>query len=155
MGAKKIKKMSAGVVPVRFTPEGTRVLMLRAYRHWDFPKGGIEAGEQPLDAAVREVQEETGITDLSFDWQWQYLDTGPYGHGKVSRYFVATTRERRVVLGINPELGRPEHHEYRWFSFRSAERLLTPRVAAVLHWAAELIGEDMDAARRARSPTSP
>ena len=42
------------------------VLLLRAYRNWDLPKGLVEPGEQPFAAACREVEEETGITDLDF-----------------------------------------------------------------------------------------
>ena len=30
-------------------------------RHWDLPKGGIHAGETPIDAALRETHEETGL----------------------------------------------------------------------------------------------
>ena len=36
---------------------------------------------------------------------------------------------------MSPELGRPEHHEYRWVSFDEAEDLLPPRLAIVLDWA--------------------
>ena len=50
-------RLSAGVVVVRSTPSGWLFLMLRAYRNWDFPKGGVEADEEPLDAARREVRE--------------------------------------------------------------------------------------------------
>lgn len=142
--------MSAGVVPVRFTSAGPRLLLLRAYRHWDFPKGGVESGEAPLDAAIREVEEETGITDLDFAWGARHLDTGPYGNGKVSRYYIASTGQKRVVLGVNPELGRPEHHEYRWFSPDAAAARLTPRVREVLDWARRLIADADDAARRTR-----
>ncbi len=141
MARRKIKAFSAGVVPVRLSAEGPRILLLRAYRHWDFPKGGVEAGEQPIDAAIREVGEETGITELDFAWGLESIDTGPYGPGKVSRYFVALTPEERVVLGINPELGRPEHHEYRWFSIEGAAKRLTPRVLEVLRWAEGFISD--------------
>ena len=41
--------------------------MLRAYRNWDFPKGMVEPGEEPLAAARREVREETLIEDLAFE----------------------------------------------------------------------------------------
>lgn len=30
-------------------------------KHWDLPGGGIDFGEEPLDAIVRETKEETGI----------------------------------------------------------------------------------------------
>src|SRR3989344_8207077 len=32
--------------------------------HWEFAKGHIEQGEKPEEAAIREIQEETGINDL-------------------------------------------------------------------------------------------
>jgi len=38
-------------------------LLLDYGRHWDFPKGHVERGEDDLAAAVRELQEETGLTD--------------------------------------------------------------------------------------------
>ena len=51
-------RLSAGVVVVRNVKGSWLFLMLRAYRNWDFPKGVVEAAEQPLAAAIREVQEE-------------------------------------------------------------------------------------------------
>jgi 8-oxo-dGTP pyrophosphatase MutT (NUDIX family) len=131
----KVKTLSAGVVPLRPAPDGAQVLLLRAWNHWDFPKGGVEGGESPLQAAVREVEEETSITDLQFPWGEAFIDTGPYGNGKVSRYYVALTHETRVSLPVNPELGRPEHHEFRWCDPAQAARLVTPRVLEALQWA--------------------
>ena len=58
-------KLSCGVILVRRTDDGWVTLMLRAFHHWDFPKGIRERGEEPMEAAVREVGEETGVTDLS------------------------------------------------------------------------------------------
>ncbi len=45
---------------------GWRILVLRAYRNWDFPKGTLEPGETPLAAAIREVKEETALEGLEF-----------------------------------------------------------------------------------------
>lgn len=42
-----------------------RVLMIKRFGKWDFPKGKIETGETAREAAVREVEEETGASDLS------------------------------------------------------------------------------------------
>lgn len=41
--------------------EGKIVLVYQNGNSWSFPKGGIDAGETSLDAAWREVREETGL----------------------------------------------------------------------------------------------
>lgn len=127
--------LSAGAVVVRYENAQPLFLLLRAYHYWDFPKGRVESGESALDAARREIREESGITDLNFRFGYQYCDTEPYGKNKVARFFVAETRTRRVVMGINPILRRPEHHEYRWCTVEEAMSLLHPRLQRVLNWA--------------------
>ena len=127
---------------VRDTRAGYRFLMLRAFRHWDFPKGMVETGESPLEAAVREVGEETTLTDLEFPWGEPYIETGPYNRGKIARYYLALTRDLEVSLPVNPEIGRPEHSEYRWVSWDEALDLTSPRVARVVDWAAARMGLD-------------
>jgi bis(5'-nucleosidyl)-tetraphosphatase len=131
-------RLSAGVVVLRQSPEGWRLLLLRAFNHWDFPKGMVEAGEEPLAAAIREVQEESLISDLEFAWGESSTQTGPYSRGKVARYFIARTNTADVTLPVNPELGRPEHSEFRWVSFDEAMELVSPRVRPVLNWAAQV-----------------
>ena len=128
--------LSAGVVVVRLEAAGPRYLLLRAYDYWDFPKGEVEPGEAPLDAAVREVAEETTIDDLRFTWGRDYVETPPYGpRRKVARYYLAESPAAPVHLPVNDELGRPEHDEFRWLGRGEAEALLRARVARVLAWA--------------------
>jgi bis(5'-nucleosidyl)-tetraphosphatase len=127
--------LSAGVVVVRLTQDGWCVLLLRAYKYWDCPKGLVEPGEDPLTTAKREVREETGIADLEFRWGEEYVETPPYSKGKVARYYLAATVSEAVELPVNPEIGRPEHHEYRWWKFTDAREQVVPRIAAVLAWA--------------------
>ena len=128
-------RLSAGVVVVRQIPDTWLFLMLRAYRNWDFPKGLVEPGEQPLQAARREVQEETLIADLQFNWGEIYLETAPYAHKKVARYYLAQTATESVSLPVRPELGRPEHNEWRWVSFEQARTLCSARLTPILRWA--------------------
>ena len=118
---------------------GWRCLVLRAYRNWDFPKGLVEPGEEPLNAALREVNEETGLRDLSLPWGEVWRETEPYAGGKVARYYVAESARGTVVLPVNPELGRPEHHEFRWLELDAAVRLLPPRLQQVHLWAAQTV----------------
>lgn len=132
--------LSCGAVIARPSESGWLTLMLRAYRNWDFPKGLCEAGESPLQAARREVTEETGIRALEFPWGEIFFETGPYSRGKTARYFLARTAETQVVMGIPPGASRPEHHEYRWVSFDEAHDLSAPRVRTVVRWARQIVG---------------
>ena len=116
-----------------------RYLLLRAFRYWDFPKGAVEAGEHPREAAVREVAEETGLAALEFRWGDAFCETEPYGRGKVARYYLADSPAGEVHLPPSLALGRPEHHEFRWLDYRGARALLVPRVARVLDWAEAIL----------------
>jgi len=130
----KPKILSAGVVVVKQYPDHFKYLLLRAFNHWDFPKGVVEAGEEIIDGALREVREESTIVDLNFKWGMQFRETGPYGPGKVARYYLAETKQESVDLPINPEIGRAEHEEYRWVTYDEALNLVSARVRSVLEW---------------------
>jgi 8-oxo-dGTP pyrophosphatase MutT (NUDIX family) len=126
---------ACGAVVFRRSERGIRLLLLRAYKNWDFPKGLVEPGENELDAAKREVREETGLAELDYPFGDEYKETLRYAGNKVARYYLAETDAEKIELPVSPELGRPEHHEYRWVSFDEAEDLLPPRLAIVLDWA--------------------
>ena len=131
---------SAGFVVVHDARKRPRFLLLRAYKLWDFPKGLVEAGESQLDAARRETREETGIDDLELAWGEAYAETAPCSGGKIARYYLARTRTERVVLPVNPDLGRPEHHEFRWVDLERALALLPARLQPIIAWAATTLG---------------
>jgi 8-oxo-dGTP pyrophosphatase MutT (NUDIX family) len=114
-------------------------LLLRAFRSWDFPKGMVEPGEEPLAAAKREVREESTIADLDFRFGEKFIETGPYSRNKVARYYIAATRTVDVTLPVNPALGFAEHHEWRWVDFAAAMNLVSLRVAPVVDWAREIL----------------
>jgi len=133
-------RLSAGVVVVRNVADSWLFLMLRAYRNWDFPKGVVEPNEQPLAAALREVQEETLIDRLRFTWGEVFRETAPYSHKKVARYYIAQTDIESVTLPVRPELGRPEHNEWRWVTYQRGLALCSPRLDPIMRWAGELIG---------------
>lgn len=140
--------LSAGVVVVRFFDDVPHYLLLRIFSYWDFPKGLVEDGERPLEAAVREVEEETTLADLDFRWGYDYRETGPYGrYKKIARYYLAESRKGQVRLPVNPELGHPEHHDFRWFNFIEAQNKVAGRVKPVLDWAQNMVGSCPAAAR--------
>jgi 8-oxo-dGTP pyrophosphatase MutT (NUDIX family) len=129
MSAAPTTRLSCGAVIVSVVDRKLKFLLLRAFRNWDFPKGLVEPGEEPIDAAVREVREETALDDISFDWGMVFIDTGPYNKGKIARYYIARS------LPINPELGVPEHQEARWVDLDNALAMVSPRLQPVVRWA--------------------
>lgn len=137
-------RLSAGVIIVRLVERKLRFLLLRAYRNWDFPKGLVEPGEEPIDAALREVREETTLDDISFDWGVDFIETGPYGKNKVARYYLARSKAEHIELPVNPQIGMPEHHEARWFEVAAAHAIVSPRLKPVVEWAFKTItGQDL------------
>ncbi len=138
--ARRARYLSSGVVVLREEGGEWLFLLLRAFRSWDFPKGMVEEGEEPLAAARREVREESTIDDLDFRYGESFIETGPYSRNKVARYYIATTRTADITLPVNPSLGVAEHHEWRWVNFEEAMDLVSPRVAPVLEWAREQAG---------------
>ena len=136
----KRTKLAAGAVVLRRVDGRWQCLALRVYRNWDFPKGLVEPGEEPLAAALREVTEETGLRELALPWGEVWRETEPYARGKVARFYVAESASGKVSLPVNPALGRPEHHEFRWLDFDAAAALLPPRLQLVLRWAQTVVG---------------
>jgi 8-oxo-dGTP pyrophosphatase MutT (NUDIX family) len=102
----------------------------------------IEAGETPLQAALRETREETSLDDLVLRWGEDFRETAPYAGNKVARYYVAQSPGGVVHLPVSEKLGRPEHHEFRWVDRDEARRLLRPRLQEIFAWAISLVGRD-------------
>jgi len=77
-----VTERSAGGVVVRRDGDELLVLLIRdPYDKWGLPKGHIEKRETPARAALREVEEETGLDDLhlgpelgSIDWYFRFQD---------------------------------------------------------------------------------
>lgn len=132
--------ISCGIVPVRFDNGTLLFLMLRSGSFfWDFPKGRKEEGESDFDTAIRETREESTIKPENLDFKWgkDYIETEPFRKkkDKIGRYFVAETSQTEISLPVNPELGRPEHDEFRWMTYEDGLKLTNERIGKVLTWA--------------------
>lgn len=92
---------SAGGVVIRREGDAHLYLLIRdSYGNWGFPKGHVEPGELPEDAARREVLEETGLDDVrlraaihTIDWYFRFR--GRLVH-KVCHFFLMETDDRRT-----------------------------------------------------------
>ena len=121
-------EFSAGIVLYRDTDAGRRFLLLRyPSGHWDFAKGHLEDGESDREAAIRELDEETGITDAVFVDGFKRRIRYRYGYHGQSRskqvtFFLASTKTRTVLLS-------EEHQGYMWCSYRESLRQVTFRNA--------------------------
>jgi bis(5'-nucleosidyl)-tetraphosphatase len=116
---------SAGAVVFSIKYSGNVFFLLLRYSagHWDFPKGNIEDGEDEVQAACREIREETGIENVVFlegfnkKVEYNYRRHRNVIHKEVV-FFLAKTDSQRVILSN-------EHIAYSWTDFDSALAKLT------------------------------
>lgn len=76
---------------------------------WDLPGGHLDGEELPIEGAVREAHEETGLTIRNL----QKVDMKPMGR-IVKYFFVTRDYDGSVSLEPNPKTGITEHDEYKW-----------------------------------------
>jgi 8-oxo-dGTP pyrophosphatase MutT (NUDIX family) len=131
---------SAGGVVFRLDGREPLFLLIRdSYQNWGFPKGHVETGEQPEQAAVREVSEETGLGELtvrgSIDTiNWFFRFRGQLIH-KYCHFYLIETGESETS---------PQRDEgitaCRWTSFGEAESLISyANAREVLRRAQEMV----------------
>ena len=106
--------------------------------HWDLPKGGIDVGETPMQAALRETREECGLR-LQAE---ALLDLGRFRYTNKKDLHLFATAHPRVELSalcceshyLDRFSGRhlPEMDGFGWFAFERVQSLCTPKMAGVL-----------------------
>lgn len=120
------KIVSAGIIVFRKSREGTKFLILYHGRgYWNFPKGKLEQSERSWQAALREVQEETGLKakELKLLGNFKAFEKFHYKRGKnkifkVVILYLAQTNQPRITL-------TKEHQGYGWFGFSQAKKILS------------------------------
>jgi len=108
---------------------------------WQMPQGGIDKGEDPLKAALRELEEETGITSVSLlaeapDWIYYDLPDAALGialggkyRGQRQRWFaLAFTGQDSEIDVRAPGAGKykPEFDDWRWERLSRTPSLIVP-----------------------------
>jgi len=125
-----MREISAGIIIYRKTKEGLKFLLLyHGGGYWNFPKGKIEAEEKSLQAALREIREETGLTrnELKLLGPFKAYEKFNFLRGRG----VAKTRVFKTVIFYLAETKRTwvklsyEHDGYAWFSFKEAIKILS------------------------------
>lgn len=119
-----IKIRSAGIIPFRIQDDQIEYLLIQHKGgHWDVPKGKIEDGETPRDAALRELQEETGLTaeiieGFSGHTAYGYRDSEGNEVDKTVEFFLGKAESGEVTLSH-------EHVDFAWLPNEQALERLT------------------------------
>jgi len=118
-------EMAAGIALIR---DGSVLLMQRSVSStygglWSLPGGKVEEGEQPDDAACRELYEETGISIEPGDLR--YLSTDPEGEMDFLAFIAPAPASANVEID-------QEHGSFGWFPLNALPQPLHPSLVKSL-----------------------
>lgn len=91
---------------------------------WDFPGGGVEAGENPVDACIREVLEETGLMVFNITPITTHVSTKAHGEESGNELIIgyhASTNAKNVTLSW-------EHEHHIWMPIEEGRELDLPEL---------------------------
>ena len=131
-----IHENSAGVIPFRRSGDRGRLYLVlhsatvrNPRAKWEFPKGGMEAGETTRETAAREFQEETGLVDWHFregferSLTYTYVRRGRKVLKTVTYYLVEVMGDASPIQSFE-HVEDPTGRWFRWGSFDEITRLL-------------------------------
>lgn len=146
----EVYRQCASIVVFRRRGKGTELLLLKKPRKrdaWQLPQGGIEAGEDRITAALRELKEEAGITArvlgesarvYQYDFPPAYRRFRPDNVRGQRIGFVFAEAEKNARITVD----RREIASFVWIIPRDLPRYIKRREYRQL--VASLIGEGAD-----------
>ncbi len=126
---KVIVERSAGAII--FRRHGGRIwyvlLQYATRNHWTFPRGRLEEGERPIDAARREIEEETGIArvkfipgykeTIHFRYQWPPKTEGAEQRLKFITFYLGEVFASNITIS-------EEHKNFVWAPYDKALKII-------------------------------
>jgi putative (di)nucleoside polyphosphate hydrolase len=121
----------------RFKDDGPEIILPGL--EWQMPQGGIDASEDPLWAAARELYEETGVRSADYlaETDWMGYDFSPYDgpphrlggfRGQRQKWFAMrfTGTETEIDLATSRNGQPPEFDAWRWERLDRVAGLVVP-----------------------------
>lgn len=114
-----------------------KFLFIFRLKHWDLPKGKLDMGEGPEEAAIRECEEECGITQLTIAKTLEptyhiYAHKGSYALKKTYWYAMSTKHEGTLIPQLEENIERVE-----WFNKSQIQEIVLsnsyPAILSVIH----------------------
>ena len=112
------EEVSAGIILFNENDEREFLLLNYPSKHWDFVKGKMEEGETYHETALRETNEETGISEIEFvdgfkeEIEYYFFADNQEIHKRVV-FFLGKTKTTEITLSH-------EHLDYIWLKFDDA-----------------------------------
>ena len=131
--AQNTTRIGAGIIVAKQFTTGWKVLALVTPEGiLDIPKGAIDENEFPLEAALRETEEEAGITKLDFTWGFEHIING------AMTCYVAQTSEEPAI-SANPHTNIVEHIDAKWVDWNYLETNTYDFLKPCIRWAQEIV----------------
>lgn len=123
-----VREKTIGIITFKREGQGIHYLLLHhGGQYWNFPKGRQEGLETELDSALRELEEETGITEIkimeSFKDEYDYDFDTEIEDGVKEKVFKKAIFFLGEVTDDKVEIS-DEHLDYGWFDFDTALKRL-------------------------------